>query len=276
MLKANTSPITTEDGIVCFKSDVDEKHADFHASGLDTLYASEKEHFWFVARREKIVKLFKKHTKKSARVLEIGAGTGYIAQGLQKERYQVAIGEMHLSGLKYGKQSGIEECYQFDLFDPPFIEEFDAIRMFDVLEHLENDVNALYQVSKMLKLDGILFLTVPAHKWLWSRLDTLSFHKRRYSKKMLKQKVEQAGLQIREAGFFFILILPLLYLRRLMDRDNGEAIKDSEGPSLAKFNPIMNKILLLLMRFENCFSKWFPNIAGGSLFLVAEKKRGIE
>ena len=259
------------DGITCFQPDIAEDHADYHAAGLDNLYAAEKDYFWFVARRERILAAFQKFVKKPAYVLEIGAGTGYVAQGILSNGYRVAAGEMHLSGLRYARRNGIEECYQFDLFKPPFENKFDAIGMFDVLEHLEDDVLALRQVSKMLKPDGLILVTVPAHQWLWNRDDAIAAHKVRYGKRKLNQVFEQAGLQVLEARFFFIAILPLLYLRRLLNRDSGEEVTDNERIIDIRINPLLNKLLLGLSRLENTLSNWIPNLAGGSLLLVAIK-----
>ena len=264
-------PTKTVDGIACFKLDVVEDHADYDASILDDFYTVEKNNFWFIGRREKIISAFINYLVKPAYILEIGAGTGYVAKGLQNEGYRVAVADIHLSGLRYAREKGISECFQFDLFEPPFQEKFDAIGMFDVLEHLEDDAGALCQVSKMLKPGGRLIITVPAHQWLWNHDDVIASHKRRYSREMLVQKVEQVGYQVLESRFFFIVILPLLYIRHLVNKDS--AGKDSMRKRITgiDINPMVNWLLLRLTRLENSLSKWLPNVVGGSLLIVAVK-----
>ena len=86
---------------------------------------------------------------------------------------------MHLSGLKYAKEYGIKECYQFNLLDTPFEDEFNAVCMFDVLEHIKEDALALKNVNKSLTHKGKLVLTVPSHMWLWNRDDAIAGHKTR-------------------------------------------------------------------------------------------------
>ncbi|MBU0664950.1 MAG: class I SAM-dependent methyltransferase [Proteobacteria bacterium] len=261
------------DGIICYLPNSLDGFADYHSVGLDNLYAAENTHFWFITRREKICGAFKKYVPNHSRIMEIGAGTGYVAEGLQKIGYQVAVGEYHLSGLKYAKQKGIEECYQFDLFEPPFENEFDAIGMFDVIEHLEDDVFAMQQASRMIKPGGYLFVTVPAHQWLWSRNDKIAAHKRRYNKRMIINSVEIGGLEIVEMSYFFASILPLLFLRKLIYRDHDGVVIEKERQKKIPINLLLNKFLLILTRVENYFSQWLPNIAGGSLLLVAKKHR---
>ncbi len=264
-------PLRVVNGIDCYTEAQQDNHPDYHARGLKNLYTAERKHFWFISRRIYIQNYFAKYLVSGSYVLEIGAGTGYVAKGLQKSGYKVAVGEIHLSGLLYAKKNGLSECYQFDLFDPPFHEKFDAIGMFDVLEHLEKDVDALIQVTKMLKPGGKIFISVPAHQWLWNRDDSVAAHKRRYSKKTLIHAVKKAGLQVVQINFFFIAILPLLYIRHLLHKDSDKKVSSKEIQTKIKFNPIINKMLLGLTLLEHRIAKWLPNIAGGSLMLVAEK-----
>lgn len=265
-------PLSSADDIVSYIKEISEDYVDYHVIGLDKLYAAEKNHFWFICRRELILDTFSRYVFPESRILEVGAGTGYVARGFMERGYKVAIGEIHLSGLYYAKKYGVSECYQFDLFDPPFENEFDAIGMFDVLEHLEDDVFALQQVTKMLKPGGKLFITVPAHKWLWNRDDRIAAHKRRYSKKALIQIIKQSDMRVIEARFFFITILPLLFLRHLFKKDNGETVTEKEMNADIFIDPNINYLLLILTRLENYLLRWLPNFAGGSLLCVAEKK----
>ena len=149
-----------QDNIKIFDEDIKENHADYNAVGLDNLYAQEEKHFWFIARKEFILRSIKQHIKKSTKIIEIGAGTGNVSRFLQKNGYKrIAVGEMHLNGLKYAQGYGISECYQFDLLNSPFENEFGAVCLFDVLEHIKQDGLALKNVHQSLTKDGLVVLT---------------------------------------------------------------------------------------------------------------------
>lgn len=260
------------DGIKVYNPEISDEHVDFNAKHLDNLYKAENNLFWSIIRKEYILEKFKKYIDKNLSIIEIGAGTGDVSRSLLSNGYNnIAVGEMHLNGLKYAKTYGIKECYQFDLLETPFEDKFDVVCMFDVLEHIENDLLALEQSYKMLKDNGHIIVTVPAHIWLWNRSDRIVGHKRRYIKDELKEKIEKVGFEIVEINYFFIFITPLLYIRKLLDYDDGSDIENKETFKHLELNVIINKLLLFISRLESKFNKFLPNKFGGSLFLIAKK-----
>src|SRR5262249_15798832 len=64
----------------------------------------------------------------------------------------------------------------------------------NVLEHIEDDVAELEAYARLLKdRNGALCLFVPARQEIYAPLDKDFGHFRRYSKRELKQKLQQAG-----------------------------------------------------------------------------------
>lgn len=262
-----------EDNIKIFDRDIIENHADYNAKGLDNLYSQEEKHFWFIARKEFIFQNIKQFISVNEKIIEIGAGTGNVSRYLHNNNYKnISVGEMHLSGLKYAKEYGVKECYQFNLLDTPFENEFDAVCMFDVLEHIKEDALALKNVNKSLAHKGKLVLTVPSHMWLWNRGDAIAGHKTRYIKKELINKLEDNGFKILKARYFFMSITPLFFLRTILNRDDKSEVKEAEYNKDISMNPILNGVLLFISRVENKISHFFPNIFGGSLLVIAKKK----
>jgi 2-polyprenyl-3-methyl-5-hydroxy-6-metoxy-1,4-benzoquinol methylase len=260
------------DEIKVFHQNISEEHADYNAQGLNNLYKQEEKHFWFIARKEFILQNFKKYIKNSSNIIEIGAGTGNVSRYLQKNGYEnISVGEMHLNGLKYAQSYGIKKCYQFNLLDSPFENEFDIVCMFDVLEHISDDGLALKNVHKMLNTNGKIILTVPSHMWLWNRDDTIAGHKIRYTKKELVKRLQENGFEVLSARYFFITIIPLLILRKVFNKDDGSNVKDEEHNNDISMNPLLSKILLLISRVENKLNRFLPNWFGGSLLIVATK-----
>jgi len=58
---------------------------------------------------------------------------------------------------------------------------FDLVCAFDVIEHVEDDRRVFGEVSRVLKDDGVLIVSVPLHRNLWTEFDDWVGHARRYA-----------------------------------------------------------------------------------------------
>lgn len=265
--------IVDKNGITSYGVEVSESYENYHADRFNATEDIEEKHFWFIARYELINKFFKKNITQSKRIIDVGSGTGKWAFSMQEIGYQIAVGEIHLAGLQIAQEYGVKQLNQIDIFQNPFIEEYDVVTMFDVLEHFEDDISVIQSVKQTLKDDGYFILTVPASMLLWNRDDVIASHKRRYSKNELEMKLKNAGFTIKESKYFFISIFPLLLLRRFLNSDDGSEIKDYELKKTFKLNPIINIILLFITKIENKYIDYLPNFFGGSIIIVAQKSR---
>ena len=243
--------------------------ADYDPVWFDRLDRVEARHFWFRARRGVIARLFERYARRSDRVLEIGAGTGSVAAALAARGFNVAVSDIHHQALEIAGRRGLAERYEFDLMAMPFREQFDVIGLFDVLEHLDDDRAALLAIRQALKPGGRLVLTVPAHRWLWNQSDMLAHHKRRYGLKEIRQRIAAAGFDILDARGFFVSLVPLLLLRRLVSPGR----KDDSRTAAAGLSviPVANEIMLSILSLDNLLSGWLRPAAGGSIAVVARK-----
>lgn len=86
---------------------------------------------------------------------------------------------------------------------------FDTAIMINVLEHIADDAGALAGIRRLLVPGGHLLIFVPALEWLFSDLDRLVGHYRRYRLKNLVELVQNAGFEVRCARYMDSLgILP--------------------------------------------------------------------
>lgn len=258
------------DNIFIFDDDTPEQHPDYYAGGLDVHLEKEDEHFWHIVRKEFLLNRLKKHVDKKSRGIDIGAGTGNVTGYLISHGYEnLCVGELHKNGLAYARRYGSKELYQFDVLKMTFEDEFDFVCLFDLLEHIDEENAVLQNIRRMLHREGgKILLTIPAHQWLWSLYDNVTHHKRRYTKKDLKKKLEVNGFEVIEIKHFFILITPLLLIRRLFYPDRGGHYEGYKAEDAVK-NPVINKMLLALCRMENRVIDLLPNFFGGSLYAVA-------
>lgn len=82
-----------------------------------------------------------------------------------------------------------------DGFDKISEKHFDYLFAFEVLEHIENDIDTLISWGCYLKINGIILLSVPAHMQTFGFEDRAVGHYRRYEKKELCSMLERCGYQ---------------------------------------------------------------------------------
>jgi SAM-dependent methyltransferase len=70
-------------------------------------------------------------------------------------------------------------------------ETFDTIIYIDVIEHIEKDKEEVERAIRLLKKNGRLIILSPAHNFLMSPFDKAIGHFRRYSKKIMKELVNE-------------------------------------------------------------------------------------
>ena len=78
----------------------------------------------------------------------------------------------------------------------------DGLYSFNVLEHIENDVNALKTWVARLRPGGRVFLYVPAFSFLFGPMDRKVGHYRRYTRRSLSRLLLDAGLFVDATGYF--------------------------------------------------------------------------
>lgn len=241
-----------------------------HFAQLAKLEAS---NFWFRTRNKLILQAISQYAADFESFLEIGCGTGYVLSGISAHypNRQFTGGEIYTEGLSFAaaRQQIPMKFIQLDARKIPFINEFDCIGAFDVLEHIDEDTEVLKQIHQSLKKDGILIVTVPQHQWLWNEIDKIACHVRRYGKKDLHQKVENAGYKILCSTSFVTTLLPFMLLSRLLKSKRSYHKNVYAELSLPPwlnvfFEKILNTEFHLIKRGIN-----FP--IGGSRLLLAKK-----
>jgi len=160
-----------QDGFPAYAPALAQAGGGFKASHFAELAHLEEGYFWFRARNRLIIWALGKYCPKFRSFIEIGCGTGYVVSGIAKAYPGVQLhgSEIFTAGLAFAAAKEPAVTFmQMDARHIPFVDEFDAIGAFDVLEHIEEDEQVLIQIRDALKLRGAMLLTVPQHAWLWS------------------------------------------------------------------------------------------------------------
>lgn len=222
---------------------------------FDLISDVEDRHFWFRSRNSIISSLVRQITremKPGYLVLEVGCGTGKVLNGLQEVCSDgVVIGiDLFFEGLKHARKRTSCPLVRGDVKSLPFAEKFNLIGLFDVLEHLSDDMKVLTDLRSLLKEDGLLILTVPAHPSLWSSFDESSHHCRRYKLDELKNKLMINGYQVEYLTYYMASIFPIIWLdRKLKGLIDTRSANDQALDEL-RIVPIVNELFAWLLAQE--------------------------
>ena len=269
---------TVIDGIRCFSPEVANSYADYPDGGFDLTDKSGDNSFWVRSRNRLFKNIVYDQLAPTGKTkfLEIGCGTGgFIQQIVENENLEITGSEIYLKGLLYAKRNLPNVNFiQFDVTHGGVGEEFDLIVAFDVIEHIENDVAAISNINKMLNKGGVLIMTVPQHMFLWSKLDEIVKHKRRYSRRELVAKLQENGFDISYCTSFLFVLFPLMLISRMFDKGRDQS--QSEEVALEKrikFPNMLNWIFDLFMRIDEALIRLGISLPfGGTLIVVARKR----
>jgi SAM-dependent methyltransferase len=232
--------------------------AEMTAETFAGLFAVEDRHFWFRARNKVLARVVSRLVAKlpdGYRVLEVGCGTGNVLRVLEQvcARGQVVGMELYEEGLHYARTRVRCPLIAGDIHETVFPEPFNLIGLFDVLEHLPDDVRILKALRQNLAPGGRLLLTVPAHQSLWSYADEYGGHFRRYGTRQLRAVLEEAGFQVEYLTQFMTMLYPFMRLGRLWNgRGQTGALQDQRERSIRELHVsrFANSLLYSLLQWE--------------------------
>ncbi|WP_025662198.1 class I SAM-dependent methyltransferase [Rhizobium sp. IBUN] len=264
----------TIEGITAYAPEFAGGGGGFQPEYFEDLAALEASNFWFRSRNKLIQVMLRRFCPNFGSFLEVGCGTGYVLSGIRRLNSHAAIAgsDIFMAGLKFAvERLPSARLMQMDARSVPFVEEFDVVGAFDVIEHINEDELVLEQLHGALKENGTLIVTVPQHRWLWSTLDDYSHHFRRYTEAELRRKVEAAGFEIIRNTSFVTVLLPLMAISRLARRN--KPVETIDVRSELQLSPVFNSILGLLLACEIALIKVGVSLpVGGSRLLVARKR----
>lgn len=130
------------------------------------------------------------------RLLEIGPGVGAVSSLLVRRFDYVGVELSRASAIQtYSRVASRGGCVVNGSIKC-LEAQFDLICAFEVLEHIEDDVDALRRWGRRLRDDGRLVLTVPADPELHGANDELAGHVRRYTRESLRTTLNDAGMEV--------------------------------------------------------------------------------
>ncbi len=155
-----------------------------------------------------LLSLIRANARPGDRIADIGAGIGTFARALAGDGLDVTCVEPDPRQARVIAEAGLPVVAAVDALADA---SFDFVYSLNVLEHIDDDRAAAAAWVRKLKPGGRMLIYVPAFQILFSSLDRLVEHKRRYRRRMLADVMRHAGLRVTRvryadsAGFFAAL-----------------------------------------------------------------------
>jgi SAM-dependent methyltransferase len=227
----------------------------------------DQRHWWYRARREILSDLIRREAAlpKGSLILEVGCGTGHNFEMLGQ------FGHVDAIELDDDSRSLAEQRLGRSISTSPLPalagipdRHYELIVALDVIEHIDDDKAAVAAIAGKLKPGGKFVMTVPAHPWMWSAHDTVNHHKRRYSKRALRDLIEGSPLRLDKISYFNSLLFPAAIAERLASKVRGKDTGDLALPA-APLNAALERVFAV----ERHLVGRVPLPPGLSLFAVA-------
>jgi len=246
-------------------------------NSYEVTYNKEIAYWWFKARLKIFESLYERILLKSKKaenikILNVGCGTG-ITTNRFSEYGEIISLDYSEEALKYCRLRKLVRLIRSDAEALPFKDgSFDAALYFDIIEHLDDDKNAIREMKRTLAKDGYAIISVPAFKFLWSSFDDINWHKRRYNKKTLKKLLTGADLEIVKLSYFNFFLFPVALIRRFYEKLFKRKQVDYYIPDVGK---LTNFLFYRLFSLERYLLRFFNFPWGVSLIaIVKNNSRG--
>lgn len=221
------------------------------------LYELEERFWWFAGMRDVTASLLDPLLPAQDRaILDAGCGTGGNLEWLARYAGNGRVAGIDLisTALEFCRQRGHRQLAQASATDLPFVDEsFDLVTSFDVLVQIPgegSDEQAMREMWRVLRQDGIAFVRCAAYQWMRSGHDEALGTQRRYELDELCEKMEHAGFQVLRATYANSLLFPLAAVRRLALKRLGLADNGSDVKPLPAELAWLNQLLLNALLWE--------------------------
>ncbi len=191
-------------------------------------HRAEDRHWWYRGRRTVLSRAIARlDLPRPARVLDAGCGSGRNMVELARLGAVTGV-ELSRTSVSLARARQVGDVVEGSVLDMPFESaSFDLAASLDVIEHLDEDLEALRELRRVVAPGGFLLVTVPAYEWLWSGHDEINHHHRRYTRRSLQRVAEQAGWRQTRTSYFNSLLLPVAILLRALDRLSTKTTESS-------------------------------------------------
>lgn len=237
------------------------------------MYHVEDRHWWYRGMASITRALLDRRISlpPNPKILDAGCGTGAAMTTYLAEHGQVSGVDLYPQALEFCRKRNARRLARASVLDLPFASaSFDLVTSFDVLYEraVPSDIIALREFFRILLPGGFVLLRLPAYDWLRGQHDTLVHTHRRYTKKSVKELLEQGGFSVLHLSYANALLFPLAVIKRLGERMFPAKEAQSD---LALDVGIFNDLLVRILACEAPFVAHAGLPYGLSVFAIGRK-----
>jgi len=239
----------------------------------EKMYKLEKAYWWFIVKRKIVNDNLPKNSKR-LKLLDVGCGTGMVLYDLKSRGYDTYGLDIMPAALKFCKARGLKNLFKGSVIKMPFKSEFfDIVTCLDVLYHkqIKDDNEAIREIYRVLKPDGLLILTDAACPAMHSRHDIAAHVRERYTKKEICRKLSDCGFIIKKSSYFNTFLFPFVFVMRKIDNlinKNKPVSSDIDNIS-----PFVNKFFKSIFLLESNVLKRINLPFGVSILCIVKKPK---
>ena len=235
------------------------------------MFRVEETHWWYRALHQLIFEMLERELLdwREKAILDAGCGTGAILKRLGNPAKNVGV-DLAPEAIALCKERGLDNVRQGDISALPFANDsFDAVISSSVLYHewVKDIDGAVRELRRVLRPDGLLFVVLPAFRFLHSAHDDAVMTARRFRKNEVRSLLLENGFAIRRLTYWTTLLFPLAVLARTL----GGSKMGRDFPTEGKTHSPANGILGAIMSIELSLLKKISLPFGVALFAVARK-----
>jgi ubiquinone/menaquinone biosynthesis C-methylase UbiE len=232
-----------------------------------------------IASRERAVRELRRHLHGDAStIVDVGCSSGYMLHDLRR-----AFPEALLIGADYvgGPLQNLARTQpdlpllQIDLTRCPLPDaSVDALVALNVLEHIEDDAEAVRQIYRVLKPRGVAYIELPAGPALYDVHDKALMHCRRYTRRGAVRLFERAGFAVERLTHLGFLVWPAFVAVKLRNKRHLAASEAKQREILEKSirQTRVSPAMALAMRAETAVAELVRFPVGVRVVLTAVKK----
>jgi hypothetical protein len=216
-------------------------------------------HPWEIARLWVLRRLIagRVHLNPGSSVIDIGCGDAFVAGELARTFPQTnfyGIDAAFTPETVARRQRALPPNVHLftDLDSLPPVGAASLILLMDVIEHIGDDHGFLIDLRRrpIVGPETHVIVTVPAYQSLFSAHDVFLKHFRRYTNRQLRQRLQGAGLQVIDIGYFFASLLPLRIIGVLAERLSPPPAAAGTGLSEYAGNRVTTTLLSAMLKAD--------------------------